>query len=230
MLNSRTMYVGTVSYVLNTHAAHLSLPLAFSLPPSAAEPDPQPKSDENEPTVIPLYEVSSFYTGGHWLLCECTYACTYVYWFTVEEWALRLISVVFWSAECVVIHVMWFMYIHTYLRTYWWACFKVYCINGSVLAKESIVQFNDLFCTVCTNLKWPSLALPLSVSLSVHSNARLWFNNGLLSCTYSITSASFAQFAVWSNWFLAQYVIMWLPMMQTFHQCGLLVAGTVESV
>ena len=32
--------------------------LDCSLPPSAAEPDPQPKSEENEPTVIPLYEVS----------------------------------------------------------------------------------------------------------------------------------------------------------------------------
>ena len=53
-------HVVTVSYVFNTYAAHLSLPLAPSLPPSAAEPDPQPKSNENEPTVIPLYEVSSF--------------------------------------------------------------------------------------------------------------------------------------------------------------------------
>ena len=36
---------------------HLSSLLYRSLPPSAAEPDPQPKSEENEPTVIPLYEV-----------------------------------------------------------------------------------------------------------------------------------------------------------------------------
>ena len=83
-------------------------------------------------------------------------------------------------------------------------------------------------CTVCTSLKWSSLALPMSVSLSVHSSARLWFNNGHLSCIWSdqllLHSLQFGQINFW-----AQYLIMWLLMMQTFHQCVLSVAGVRQN-